>query len=847
MHDAMLHPHEPAGVRPPALAPALLGWLAGSALQLQQAELSGAVFYGCFWLISLAIWSLFAIKKVYWRVPVWGHGLAMALAAGALALALTGTRALVFEADALAPALEGRDLAVQGTVSAMPQRSEAGLRFRFTVAQATLDGQPVRVPPQIYLSWYGGVVADATAPTDALADAAAAPRFGLQALPPELRAGDHWQFTVRLKAPHGTANPHGFDLELWMWEQGLQANGYVRAGPKDPVPQRLAGSWRHPFERARQAVRDAVVQRLARLGTADPADPADAAARTRAAGVVAALATGDQAAIDRADWDVFRATGVAHLMSISGLHITMFAWGAALAVGWAWRRSTRLCNAVPAPHAALLGGVLLAGAYAVFSGWGVPAQRTVWMLATVGLLRWSGRQWPWPMVWLLTCAVVVAVDPWALLQAGFWLSFVAVGVLFASAQNASEKEANNDLLTGAKARFLQALREQWVVTLALTPLSLLLFGQVSLVGLAANALAIPWVTLVVTPLALLGVLWAPLWDAAAAAVQLLGGVLQALAALPFATWAMATPPLWAGVAGVAGGLLLATRLPLALRVQGVALVLPALLWQVPTPAPGRFELLAADIGQGNAVLVRTHGHALLYDTGPRFSAESDAGHRILVPLLRALNVRLDTVLVSHRDSDHSGGAAAVLALQPQAQLLSSLEDAHTLLATQPATRSTRCQAGQHWVWDGVQFDVLHPLPGAYAAPAKPNAMSCVLRISDGQRTALLVGDIEQPQEARLLADAAPLKTDLLLVPHHGSKTSSSAAFLDATQPALALVQAGYRNRFGHPAAPVRARYDERHIPVIDTAHCGAATWRSDQPGAVRCERVEGRRYWRHRL
>jgi competence protein ComEC len=300
------------------------------------------------------------------------------------------------------------------------------------------------------------------------------------------------------------------------------------------------------------------------------------------------------------------------------------------------------------------------------------------------------------------------------------------------------------------------------------------------------------------------------------------------------------------------------RLPLALRVQGVALVLPALLWQVPTPAPGRFELLAADIGQGNAVLVRTHGHALLYDTGPRFSAESDAGHRILVPLLRALNVRLDTVLVSHRDSDHSGGAAAVLALQPQAQLLSSLEDAHTLLASQPAARSARCQAGQHWVWDGVQFDVLHPLPSAYAAPGqpdasasamkapKPNAMSCVLRISDGQRTALLVGDIEQPQEARLLADAAPLKTDLLLVPHHGSKTSSSAAFLDATQPVLALVQAGYRNRFGHPAAPVRARYDERHIPIVDTAHCGAATWRSDHPQAVRCERVESRRYWHHR-
>ena len=222
---------------------------------------------------------------------------------------------------------------------------------------------------------------------------------------------------VRLKAPHGNSNPHGFDYELWLWEQGLQATGYVRAGPSDPPPQRLADTWRHPVERARQDVRDAVFERVA---------------DRRTAGLLAALVVGDQNAIDRADWDVFRATGVAHLMSISGLHVTMFAWAAALLVGALWRRSQRLCLAWPAQHAALVGGMLLAAGYALFSGWGVPAQRTIWMLATVGLLRLSGRRWPWPQVWLLACAVVVTVDPWALLQPGFWLSFVAVGVLFAT-------------------------------------------------------------------------------------------------------------------------------------------------------------------------------------------------------------------------------------------------------------------------------------------------------------------------------------------------------------------------------------------------------------------------------
>lgn len=504
----------------------------------------------------------------------------------------------------------------------------------------------------------------------------------------------------------------------------------------------------------------------------------------------------------------------------------------------------------PTSQAALAGGVLLAAGYALFSGWGVPAQRTVCMLALVALLRSGARQWPWPFVWLTVCAAVVALDPWALLQPGFWLSFVAVGVLFAS--DAGLAAATHEVQPGAARQLgrqaLRLLREQWVVTVALTPLTLLLFQQVSLVGFVANLLAIPWVTLVVTPLAMLGLLLPPLWDVAALAVGALGGLMGWLAAWPLATWSVPAAPLWAGIAGVLGGALLALRVPLALRLWGLPLVLPVLLWQPLRPPPGEFDLLAADVGQGNALLLRTARHSLVYDAGPRYSLDSDAGHRVLVPLLRALGERPDTLLLSHRDSDHTGGAAALLATQPQMRVLGSLEPEHPLQALRAATR---CEAGQRWEWDGVHFELLHPQPYDYAhLAARPNTLSCVLRVSNARAAVLLAGDIERLQELALVARnqeaGRPLQADLLLVPHHGSKTSSSEVLLQAVAPRLALVQAGWRNRFGHPAPEVVARYRDAGIGLIASAPCGAAHWSSQAPGAVRCERDLQPRYWQHR-
>lgn len=796
--------------------PALLGVLAGTAVQTLQETLLPHPVLVAMLLSGLAL--LVALLRAGARG--WLRWWAMLLAVSIVVFVQIGWRALAFQAQALAPALEGRDLHVTGIVAAMPQVTEAGLRFPVRVEQAWLDGVAVELPPRIQLGWYGAVVPDAGDDDEERAATA-----GL----PAVRAGERWRWVMRLKAPHGNLNPAGFDYELWMWANDLQASAYVRNTTGLAAASRLGQTWRHPVEWARQRVRDRIIRQLG---------------RERQAGWIAALVTGDQNAIERADWDVFRATGVAHLMSISGLHVTMFAWLAGALGGALWRRSTRCCLAFPAPHAALLAGLVLATMYATFSGWGVPSRRTIWMLACVSLLRLSGRRWPWPLVWLAAAALVLLLDPWAWMQSGFWLSFIAVGVLFASGA-----APDGMALTGWRTRAVAMVREQSVITLALTPLVLLLFGQVSMVGFGANLLAIPWVTMVVTPLAMAGVAWAPLWDLAAWTVAVLAMCLQWLAQLPLATVSVAIAPWWLGAAGVLGGVVLVLRLPLSLRLAGATLLLPVLLWQTPRPAPGQFALLLADVGQGNAVLVRTANHALLYDTGPRYSRDTDAGQRVLVPLLRAWDLPLDLLVLSHSDTDHVGGASAVLSMQPQLALRSSLPPDHALNAS---GNGKPCLAGEHWRWDGVDFDILHPQPADYAGTAKPNALSCVLRISvpgiAGARpiAALLAGDIEAAQEARLLATALPqLGADILLVPHHGSKTSSTGLFLDAVSPRLAVVQSGYRNRFGHPAGEPVARYRQRGITLLDSPHCGAVSWGSDNPALAHCQRAISLRYWHH--
>jgi len=809
------------------LSPVLLAWCAGVAVQLQQTALWPAAAYGAVAGLALAIFVWSRAAGLYRHMSI-------CTAALLLSFACTGGHALL-QVRAIDPALEGQDLELVGVVQAMPQRQDIGWRFRFEVetAHRVDGGQAVTVPQKVYLGWYG---------QDGVSDSG----WNLSALPEPVQAGERWRLRARLKAPHGNMNPRGFDYELWLWEQGIGATGTVRTGAAHPQPLRLGQTWMHPVEWWRQSVRDRLQNRL---GTGDAG----------VAGIVVALVTGDQAAIDRSHWDVFRATGVAHLMSISGLHVTMFAWLAAVSVAWSWRQSAlwgfKGALRWPASQVGAVAGLGLAVLYAVFSGWGVPAQRTVWMLGVVVLLRLSARQWAEGHVCLLAAAVVLTLDPWALLQPGFWLSFVAVAVLLWTDQRRSGMHPVG--ASGAPAwcpvwmyswlrRGWGLLREQSVVTLALAPLCLLFFGQVSVVGLLANLVAIPWVSFVVTPLAMLGVLWPGLAVLAAWALQPLTALLVWMAAWPSASVQLALPPWGFAALALCAALLWVSAVPRAWKLASLSLLWPVLFWTAPRPAMGTYELLITDVGQGNAVLVRTAKRSLLYDTGPRYSAESDAGHRVLVPLLAQTAEKLDVLMLSHRDSDHTGGAAAVLAMQPQVLLSSSLESEHPLWGM--ASSSTLCSRGQSWVWDGVRFEVLHPaLDGSEssASTRKPNSLSCVLRISDGVHAALLAGDIEAPQEQALVAVGLE-PVDLLLVPHHGSKTSSTPEFLAALQPRLALVQAGYRNRFGHPAPAVLARYEAMGIRVIDSPHCGAATWRSDATEQVLCERERSRRYWHHR-
>lgn len=766
----------------------MLGVVAGSALQLQQADVWPGWTYAAVAVLALLLGlALWRCRPAPWWA-CWVLGLA-------LAWGWAGWRACSFQAQALLPALEQQDIRVVGVIDGMPQAVERGVRLLFRIEQAHSLGPAaatVVVPPLVTLTWYG-----------------AAPEQGLA-------AGQRWAWTVRLKAPHGARNPHGMDWELWLWAQGIQATGYVRQSALDAAPQWLAQTWHAP-----------VAQWRGHLHRAMQA-PAGSSARMQDAwGVVQALVTGAQSSISHGNWQLFRDTGVAHLVSISGLHITMFAWLAMALVNALWRRWGRACLWCPAPTAAGWAGLALAALYAVFSGWGIPAQRTVGMLCMVVALRAQGRVWPWPYVWLVVLTAVVLAEPWALLQAGFWLSFVAVAVLFA---------AQPQVIHGTgpvwRQQGLRLLREQAVVGLALAPLTLVLFGQISVVGFLANLWAIPWITLVVTPLSMLGAVWPLLWHVAAWCVSAMVWLLEQMAAWPMAVAYFAQPPWWAGMAGVLGCLWMAMPWPWRLRVLGAPALLPMLWWQAAVPPPGQFDVLALDVGQGSAVLVRTAGHSLLFDAGPKWGEQANAGERTVLPLLRAWGVQLDRMVISHADSDHAGGAAALALAQPQLQWWGA--------GGQP------CWAGQHWQWDGVQFEMLHPPQRLHHSARSSNASSRVLRVrSASGQVALLTGDIEAEQENALLAAGAPLQADLVVVPHHGSKTSSSPAWVQAVSPRIAIVQAGYRNRFGHPAAPVMQRYEAAGSTWVQTPRCGAAYWQSVAAHTVQCEREQQRRYWQY--
>ena len=653
---------------------------------------------------------------------------------------------------------------------------------------------------RIALAWYGAVTSDA---------------------PSRVRGGERWQFTVRLKHPHTNANPHGFAYEAWLLEQDIRATGSVRPRGENRRLATRAGSLAARIDDVRERLRD-------RFREALPDE--------RFAGVLIALVVGDQRAIRAEDWAIFNRTGVSHLMSISGLHVTMIASLFAWLVGWSWQWSTRLLLACPARKAAAVAGVVAALGYCALAGFGIPAQRTLIMLTVAAVALWLDRTQSASRVLALALLVVLTIDPWAVIAPGFWLSFVAVGIIFYTTTRAID------------GRWLSAwARSQWAITIGLVPLTIALFQQVSLVSPFANALAIPIVSLVVTPLALIAAVM-PLDAVAYLAhwvMALLMPALEWMAKLPAATWQQHAPAPWAFALALIGVVWLLAPRGVPARVMALPLFVPMLLVTPAGPPLGTARIDVLDIGQGTAIVVRTANHVLIYDAGPAYSVEADAGNRVIVPYLRGEGIGyVDRMMISHLDNDHSGGAVSVASWLPVGMLMSSLPAAHPVQKLPPYR--VPCQAGQLWRWDGVDFQVLHPVADDYARALKTNAMSCVLRIEAGGQSMLLTGDIEAREESSLVSGApTAIRSVVLLVPHHGSRTSSTTEFIDAVAPRLAVISAGYRNRFGHPRADIEARYRARDIDIA----------RTDQSGTVRIElspsgmswsafRTTHPRYWR---
>ena len=797
----------------------------------------------------------------WWRGARWHvytGWCALGLAAACAGFGYAAWRAEMRLALSLPTAWEGRDLEVQGAIRGLPSRDEKGARFLFDVDSVAA---PIgHFPRTIQLAWI-----DQKGPP-----------------PPLLEPGARWRLTVRLKRPHSNANYGVRDAEAGLLARNVRATGYISTPAKAQRLDGYASGLRVSVDRWRAALR-------ARIDTV----LADAPHR----GIVVALVVGAQDEVSAADWLLMRATGTSHLVAISGLHIGFVAGLAGWLAGALWRRSGLVGRnwplRIPAQLVAVTAGTMFAALHAALAGFNVPAQRALWMAGVVALAFVSGRSVApsWVLAWAL--GLVLLLDPWAPVSAGFWLSFCAVGaILYAmsgrprvraderadgadagpdvdpdadggsGARGADVGAAGGQAATRFSARMLRVLHArgrafvermrsaahvQFAVTIALAPLTIYWFSQIPLIGPLANAFAIPWVSLFVTPAVLAGVVLpmpidAYAFRAAHALLELLIVGLQMLSGPGWALWRLPQPDGWVLAVAAVGVLWCLAPRGWPLRWAAPLTWLPLLLPPPPGPPSGSFRLTALDIGQGSSILVETTHHALLFDAGPG-PESTHAGERVVVPYLQANGVyTLDTMVISHEDSDHSGGAPAVLQGVEVRQLLGGLVPSNALWdkARAVGADTVRCAAGQHWQWDGVDFSILWPDPGPLSG--NPNAHCCVLRVSmagAGESpghtagspvaptvSALLAADIEAPVERILLArDRSALPAQILVVPHHGSKTSSTEPFLDSIEPLIALFQVGYRNRFHHPNAGVFERYSARHIELA----------RSDSDGAVRVD------------
>lgn len=764
----------PQAVPPPRLDIFLAAGLAGGAvLALSLPQVLPVASCGAMLALSFLLWL--------WRPRarlVAGLGLGFAWA---MLVAGWGMQAR------LPAALEGADLVIEGRVLGLPEARADAVRFGFAVDAGEGDAAAL-AGTRLRLAWY---------------------RAGQVPEP-----GSRWRLAVRLKRPRGTLNPGGFDFERHALERRIAATGYVRDSADNRALFPGTG-----IDRLRLTLAERI----------------DAAVGDSGARFVQALAVGDTRALDGEDWHVLRATGTAHLIAISGLHVGLVAGFGALLVRLLYRLFPPLGLRLPLPQAAALAALAMAAGYAALAGFALPTVRTVLMIGAALLAVLLRRRLDAVQSFALALAAVIAFDPLAVLSAGFWLSFLGVGWLLWC-------------LPHAPRRWWRALLSaQGVTALGLLPLTVWFFGQASVAGPLCNLIAVPWVSLVVVPVALAGTALELLASGAGSGLfrlsawlmELLWRGLEPVAGLHGALVYLPEPGALAFALALAGIFWLLLPRGMPGKPLALLLLLPLLLPARGTRPPGSIDLTVLDVGQGLSVLVQSANHTLLYDAGPAFPGGLDMGEAAVVPALRALGVSgLDLFLVSHGDNDHAGGADAVRRAYAPAQTFSS--------RARPQAGESPCAAGREWRFDGLVLRLLHP-PEHF--PYLANESSCVLRIetADGVPLALLPGDIGQLVEQRLLREPFEgLSAPVLVMPHHGSRTSSSEAFLDAVSPDLALIGAGYRNRFGLPREDVLARYRERGIALENTAQAGAIRLRIDATGIhdlVR-ERERRRRVWR---
>ncbi|MDH3309225.1 MAG: DNA internalization-related competence protein ComEC/Rec2 [Gammaproteobacteria bacterium] len=750
-----------------------------------------AFLVGVLWVQQLAAlpslwWSLLLLPLLglaLWR-PLWF--MVLFFVAGVTWMSFRA--GLILEED-LPRELEGQDLVVEGMIDDIPRRADYGQRFELEVTRAEHEGKPVSIPRRILLT-------------------SRAPGF-------QPHAGETWRLKVRLKRPHGYQNPGGFDYEAHLFRDRIRAKGYVR---DDVAPMSLGGepAW-HNINRLRQDLGERIRERL-------PGNDY--------AGIIVALANGDGRGLGTEQWEVLRRTGTLHLVAISGLHISLIAGVMFFLARWLWALPGSTVLRLPAPQFGAICALLAASCYAALAGFVVPTQRALIMLAVAMsgiLLR---RRFPSSQLLAVAGLAVLIYDPLAIMAVGFWLSFAAVAVI---------------LLVIQGDRSLKPLvwrlgYIQWAIALGMLPLMLAMFQQVSLVAPVANMLAVPVFDLMVVPLTLLGALWLGivpdvagiLFQLAAWLLHLLWQALAGLAELSFSQLSQPAPPMWALLCGGMGVILMLAPRGWPARWVGGVWLLPLFLIRPAGPAPAEVWFTLLDVGQGLAAVVRTQGHTLLFDAGPRFG-DFDTGKAVVEPYLRASGVRrLDALLISHGDNDHTGGAFSVLRALPVDKRLSSVPE------TLPGAK--QCQRGQSWSWDGVDFLMLSPDDDR----TRPqNDSSCVLLVRSRFGSILLPGDIEAGAEKRLVELWGDrLRAEILVAPHHGSKTSSTSGFIEAVAPRHVLFPIGYRNRHRHPHPDVVQRYAERGIRLHDSASAGALEIRLRADGLeVTAYRDWHRRYW----